>query len=243
MAFSKEDKARRRAQAAGPYPKPRGRAPRGSEWDRESGKWKESTCTAQESTAAVGVANVPHTTGTATSWQPPVVWQHACVEDSVAPLLPNSSLHVHEQLASDGSRAHSCIYGSPGGTKHVEQHTSPAGAVRAGLAREHSRVTVWCPFGTRRPDFYEHRCAFRISSVRARGRWATLGLVNPYGKQCTHCLRWQHTVFSPTPPLARPPHLLTPHSSPSPSPSPSPPPSPSPSPSPSSSPASAAAAA
>ena len=176
----------RRAQAAGPYPKPRGRAPRGSEWDRESGKWKESTCKPQKSSAAVGVADVPHTTGTVTCWQPPVVWEHACIEDPIAPLLPGSNLHVHEQLASDGSRAHSCVYGSPGGTTHVEQHTSPAGAVRAGLAREHPRVEP--PWGTR-PDLYEDRCAFRISSVRGRGRSITLGLVHRYWKQCTHCLR------------------------------------------------------
>ena len=47
MALSKEEKARRRAAAAGPYPKPRGRAPMGSNglpkhWDQAGGGWKDS---------------------------------------------------------------------------------------------------------------------------------------------------------------------------------------------------------
>ena len=46
MAWSKEEKRRRRAEAAGPYPKPRGHVPRGSNgarkyWDRQIGGWHE----------------------------------------------------------------------------------------------------------------------------------------------------------------------------------------------------------
>ena len=183
--------------------------------------------TSEKSSAAVGVADASHTTATVTSWQPPVVWKHTCIEDSVAPLLPGSKLHVHEQLKPDGSRAHSCIYGSPGGTTHVEQHTSPAGAVRAGLARKHPRVER--PLDER-PDFYEHRCAFRISSVRARGRWASSGLIDRYRTQCAHCLRWQHTPSSPPPPLLRPLHPLRPLPHPHPYPHPHPHPHPFPRP-------------
>ena len=48
MAWSKAEKARRRAEAAGPYPKPRGRVPRGSDgapkiWDSQQGGWHEDT--------------------------------------------------------------------------------------------------------------------------------------------------------------------------------------------------------
>ena len=46
MAWSKEEKRRRRAEAAGPYPKPRGHVPRGSNgarkyWDKQIGGWHE----------------------------------------------------------------------------------------------------------------------------------------------------------------------------------------------------------
>ena len=46
MAFSKEEKQRRRAVAAGPYPRPRGRAPCGlngarKTWDKLQGKWRD----------------------------------------------------------------------------------------------------------------------------------------------------------------------------------------------------------
>ena len=46
MPLSKEEKAARRAQAAGPHPKPRGKAPTGTNglpkiWDKENGGWNE----------------------------------------------------------------------------------------------------------------------------------------------------------------------------------------------------------
>ena len=45
MALTKEAKAERRAKAAGPHPRPRGRTPRDAdgrpkEWDRQNGGWK-----------------------------------------------------------------------------------------------------------------------------------------------------------------------------------------------------------
>ena len=46
MAWSKEVKARCRAEAAGPHPKPRGRAPLGADgrrkcWDKDNGGWQD----------------------------------------------------------------------------------------------------------------------------------------------------------------------------------------------------------
>jgi hypothetical protein len=48
MAWSKAEKAQRRAEAAWPYPKPRGREPRGANgvrkiWDKQQGGWHDDT--------------------------------------------------------------------------------------------------------------------------------------------------------------------------------------------------------
>ena len=50
MALTKEAKAERRAKAAGPHPRPRGRTPRDAdgrpkEWDRQNGGWKVAMAT------------------------------------------------------------------------------------------------------------------------------------------------------------------------------------------------------
>ena len=172
MARSKEEKRRRRAEAAGQYPKPRGRAPKGAneipmEWDKQSGGWKEACvstiCTVEE----------PGTTVFAVSWKPPLVFEQPSADSSsgwsIDPLLPGA-LHSHEQCTPGGSRAHTFRHTSPGGTTRTDQYISPAAGRATG----------------------DERCAWRLRIVRSRRE--ARGLVARYWTQCSKCHRKQHIM-------------------------------------------------
>ena len=170
MARSKEEKRRRRAEAAGPYPKPRGRAPKGAneipmEWDQQNGGWKEAPCVSTTCTVEPGTVAVV--------WKPPLIFERPNADDSsgwsVDPLLPGM-LHSHEQCTPGGSRAHTFKHTSPGGTTRTDQYTSPAA----------SRATG------------DERCAWRLRI--ARSRRDARGLVARYWTQCSHCHRKQHIM-------------------------------------------------
>ena len=191
MAWTKEEKAQRRAAKAGPYPKPRGRAPRGSNglpksWDKERGGWIDAELSpwawssnvvleaaaqhpeaeaAAEHVAATSFAAAPMVT--MVSWEPLVLWQQTSCEQSTGSI---NQLHERVLLTPRGSRAHAIEYTSPGGTVREERFTSPA----------HTSAT------------HERRCSWRsrIADARKEAR----GLVERYETQCTQCGRAQHIM-------------------------------------------------
>ena len=203
MALTKEAKAERRAKAAGPHPRPRGRTPRDTEgrpkeWDRQSGGWKVAiystspiSTTAANVTAALScpadsVAPVAASTilpcypsavaAAAATWEAPCMWNHDCKESSsiVDPLLPGT-LQEHVQVTPTGSRAHFFKHVSPGGTTRVEQYKSPANGLVA----------------------IEERSAWRlrIAGSRKVARKKRLGVdVEFYVTECAHCHRMQHIM-------------------------------------------------
>jgi hypothetical protein len=200
MALSKEAKAERRAKAAGPHPRPRGRTPRDAdgrpkEWDRQSGGWKAATMsttksavtttadatspTHHASAATIGVAAVSVTVSAAAAavtWEAPRFWDHDCKESSCTadPLLPGK-LQEHVEVTPGGSRKHCFKHISPGGTRRVEHYKSPADRSMA----------------------IEERCAWRLRIAGARkvARKRRLGMdVEFYVTECAHCHRMQHIM-------------------------------------------------
>ena len=200
MALSKEAKAERRAKAAGPHPRPRGRAPRDANgrptvWDRQSGGWKSATMSTtmsavtttadatspahHASAATIGVATVSVTVSAATAtvtWEAPRFWDHVCKESSCTadPLLPGK-LQEHVGVTPGGSRKHSFKHISPGGTSRVESYKLPADR----------RMAI------------EERCAWRLRIAGARkvARNKRLGMdVECYRTECAHCRRMQHIM-------------------------------------------------
>ena len=187
MAFDKAEKARRRALKAGPYPKPRGRVPRGSNgvkqrWDNERGGWQDVAAPAWSSTldfpelgavvalaaaanpadAVVAAPAVPIAAAPAVTWDAPTIWQ---LEDERSEKRTVSNaharLHEHVQLTPRGSRAHTFEHISPGGTTRLEQYTSPA--VARAMREERAG------------------CRTRIAQARVEGR------VRCYWTACMHC--------------------------------------------------------
>ena len=173
--LERRKKRQERAEAAGPYPKPRGRAPRGKEWDRLAGEWKPidlPATIAEDSTAVTTMAEDSGALAAVVSWEPPLIWEHTREDHSgwsVDHLLPGRS-HLHEQCTPGGSRAHTFDHTSPGGTARVEQYTSPAEVRATG----------------------EQRCDLRLRIVRSRMQ--ARGVVQRYWTQCTHCHRTQHIM-------------------------------------------------
>ena len=85
MGWSAEKKRQERAEAAGPYPKPRGRAPRGKEWDRLAGEWKPialPATTTEDSTAVTTTAEDSGALAAVVSWEPPLIWEHTREDNS-----------------------------------------------------------------------------------------------------------------------------------------------------------------
>ena len=128
MAWSKEEKARRWAAAAGPYPRPHGRAPAGKTWDKESGGWvaRDSSSPPEVVATAAPVDN-DTSCKVVVTWEVPVVipaamdhvYEHTTPADIVLPAygkIATRLLHEHEQLSPRGSRAHTFEHTSPGGT-------------------------------------------------------------------------------------------------------------------------------
>ena len=155
MGLSAEEKRRRRALAAGPYPRPRGRAPRHADgvvktWDKEHGGWKVDASPAWtwSSTLDFGAGDTidtapvtaPATVTTPTAacvWDPPVVWRHGSDSSSAT----SERLHECVLLTPRGSRTHSFEHTSPGGTTRVEEYKSPpGGATREERCGRRSRI-------------------------------------------------------------------------------------------------------
>ena len=197
MALTKEAKAERRAKAAGPHPRPRGRTPRDAdgrpkEWDRQNGGWKVAIfSTSPISTSAANVTaalpcpadsissstdSVAPVAATAVTWEAPCLWNFDCKESSTFtdPLLPGK-LEERVQVTPGGSRAHFFKHISPGGTSRDEQYRSPA----------NGRVTV--------DERYAWR--LRIAGSRKVARKKRLGMdVECYFTECAHCHRMQHIM-------------------------------------------------
>lgn len=154
-------KARQRALKADPFPKPRGRVPRGSNgvpqrWDNQLGGWKDVDAPAWSSTvefpdlgATVAelqppAADVAPTIVAAPTveWEVPTLWQ---LEASDNCSEKRTRLHEHVQMTPHGSRAHTLEHISPGGTTRLDEYTSPAcapgGATRQQRAACRSRIT------------------------------------------------------------------------------------------------------
>ena len=133
-------------------------------WDRQRGEWTDTP-----PGSSTGEVEAPGgATTAAISWEPPIIWEHACEESSgwsVDPLLPGT-LHAHEQCSPAGSRAHTFKHVSPGGTTRSEQYTSPAAG------------------GTTGKQKYAWR--LRIARSRKQAR-----VVEPYCVQCPRCHRQQ----------------------------------------------------
>ena len=137
-------KAHQRALKAAPFPKPRGRVPRGSNgapqvWDKQRGGWHDADTPAWSSTmefpdvAAVALPIEPAAPITAApvaaaptiAWEPPIFWQlEKSGRGEDRRVLTRVREHV--QLTPRGSRMHSFEHISPGGTTRLEKETSPA---------------------------------------------------------------------------------------------------------------------
>ena len=144
MAFDKEEKRRRRALKAGSCPRPRGRAPRGSngrrqKWCKERGGWSDDSpawawssgvefpelggdaLTSANSAATVLAA--PVAAAPATAWKTPIFWQ---LEESSEIHMRRAQLHEHVQLMRCGSRVHTFEHISPGGAAAAIELPSPS---------------------------------------------------------------------------------------------------------------------
>jgi hypothetical protein len=172
MAWSKEEKVRRRAAAAGPHPKPRGRAPKGKTWDQDSGEWIASPSSTKEA-FYIGTA-------AAFTWETPVIFDHAGMDGCLAdPLLPGE-LHENVQVTPRGSRVHLFKHTSPGGTVRQEEYTSPAGGLampdqsaEARARRAKCERGFFVPEWTAASSFSMRRSRKKVHRVR-----------------CSHCEQW-----------------------------------------------------
>ena len=167
---------RRRAAAAGPYPRPSGRAPAGKTWDKESGDWVALDGSSTPEAVAITRAPVDDTScEVVVTWEVPMVipaamdhvYEHTTSADMRQPCgnIATSRLHEHEQLTPRGSRAHTFEHTSPGGTTRLEQYRSPAG----------SRATA------------EERIAWRHRIACSRKEMRSRRFVQQYSTQCKSC--------------------------------------------------------
>ena len=150
MAFDKAEKARRRAEKAGPFPKPRGRRPRGSngvlqKWDNLRGGWLDVVAPAWSSTIefpdlgadvtlpfdpAAPVVTAPIVAAPAVSWEAPNFWQLEESSSKCSERLSKKRTRLHEcvKMTPRGSRSHTFEHISPGGTAQLDEYLSPADA-------------------------------------------------------------------------------------------------------------------
>ena len=186
-----ESRARQRALKADPFPKPRGRVPRGSSglpqvWDKELGGWTDAVpqpawawssslelLELGAASAAVVPAAAEAVAATTTfAWEAPIFSQLEEREKHESE-NPGGRTQVHErvQVTPNGSRAHTIEEISPGGTVRQSSHTSPAG---------------------------EQRCNWRarMRSHVAQARRDARGVVvlERYSIECMHCGREQHIM-------------------------------------------------
>ena len=136
MALDKEEKKRRRAIAAGPFPRPRGRAPAGKTWDKDRGDWVAlDGNSAPEAVATTAPVDDDTSCEVVVTWEVPMVipvaMDHVYENTTAGGIARNDvRLHEHEQLTPRGSRVHTFEHTSPGGTTRLELYTSPAGSAR-----------------------------------------------------------------------------------------------------------------
>ena len=132
MGWSKEEKARRRAEAAGPHPRPRGRAPRGphgrrKRWDKDNGCWRDDDVVLPMFAAPPlpSPAAQPQPQPSQPPPPPPAP------QPPPPPKQQQRSETFNEQVlvTPGGSRGHMLKRTSPGGTTRCAQYTSPAGTV------------------------------------------------------------------------------------------------------------------
>ena len=187
MGLDKVERPRRRALRAGPYPKPRGRAPRGTNglpqvWDKEHGKWSEDEPhpawawssiveLPQLGELAAADAAAPVAAAPAVAWEAPTFWQleesEPCEESK-----PCEIVHERAQLTPRGSRLHAIEHISPGGTTRHESRTSPAGAS-----------------ATR-----ERRCSWRSRIEQARREARGVVVHERYDMACACCGLTRHIM-------------------------------------------------
>ena len=151
---------RRRAAAAGPYPRPSGRAPAGKTWDKDSGGWValDGSSTWQLDVATTAPVDNDTSCEVVVAWEVPMVipaamdhvYEHTTPADISLPdgngNIATRLLHEHEQLTPRGSRAHTFEHTSPGGT------------------------TVTCTTTAEDRRAWRHRIACSRNEVRSRRR-------------------------------------------------------------------------
>ena len=143
MGWSKDEKARRRAEAAGPHPRPRGRAPRGPDgrrkrWDKDNGGWRDDDVVLPTLAASPAAQPQPQPS------QPPPPLPPPPPQPPPPPKQQRRSETFNEEVlvTPGGSRGHKLKRTSPGGTTHCAHYTSPAGTVPQLLQCE-SRSAAW----------------------------------------------------------------------------------------------------
>ena len=157
---SSAEKRRQRALKAGPYPRPSGRAPKGSNgrrqtWDKEHGGWRDDVSPEAASAwsaslefpevsdalvaaaAKPAAADVAAPAAPAVTWELPTFWR---LEESSETQHRRTRLHERVLVTPSGSRAHTFEHTSPGGTTRPEQYVSPAGVRATRLAQ---RTRCW----------------------------------------------------------------------------------------------------
>ena len=174
MAWSKEEKARRRAEAAGPHPRPRGRAPRARDgrrkrWDKDNGGWRDDV-------VVLPMLAAPPLPSPASQPQPPQPPQPSQPpsQPPPPPKQQQRSETFSEQVlvTPGGSRGHKLKRTSPGGTTRCAQYTSPGGTVPQLLQSESRWEALnevgWCEFGMNEPRKVHHGIFGR------KRRWETM---------------------------------------------------------------------
>jgi hypothetical protein len=157
MAWSKEVKARCRAEAAGPHPKPRGRAPLGADgrrkcWDKDNGGWQDHVLVLPMLAAPPppSPASHPQAPQLPQPLQPPSLPPSPPKEQQRSETFSETVL-----VTPSGSRGHKLKRTSPGGTTRCAQYTSPAGTVPQLLQCESRAAALadvgWNEFGTHEP--------------------------------------------------------------------------------------------
>ena len=162
MGWSKEEKARRRAEAAGPHPRPRGRAPRGADgrckrWDVDNGGWRDDDVVFP----MLAAPPLPSSASQPQLLQPPPSQPPPSPPPPSLPPPPPKQQQRSETFSEQvlvtpgGSRGHMLKRTSPCGTTRYAQYTSPAGTVPQLLQCESRWAALkqvgWNEFGMNEP--------------------------------------------------------------------------------------------
>ena len=126
MAWSKEEKARRWAAAAGPYPRPRGRAPKAKTWVKEIGVWVARDSSSPPEAVATAAPVDDAGCEVVVTWEVPVVipaamdhvYEHTTPADILLPWYGKTATRLLHEHARHGSEARVTYFsdtGSPPG--------------------------------------------------------------------------------------------------------------------------------